>query len=156
MPQTLKWIKPNTANIKALWSRIRDGQFKTAAGLPRFQVSKDIDEPEALFLTWTYGQSALVKCSIDDIPAFLPDVPYEDVEKILRRIARRDLRSPSKKITETDKASQPVQNYVRDAKEIVVDLLSLQNFDVDTTQSVLKVFDRLLEQMVARKMFLGS
>ncbi len=156
MPLTLKWIKPNTANVKALWSRIREGQFKTAAGLPRFQVVKDVDEPEALFLTWTYGQSALVKCSIDDIPAFLPDIPYEDVEKILRRIARRDLRSPSKKITETDKASQPVQNYVREAKEIVGNLLALQDFDQDTHASVLKVIDGLLEQMVAKKMIRGS
>lgn len=156
MPLTLKWIKPNTANVKSLWSRIRDGQFKTAAGLPRFQVLRDVDEPEALYLTWSYGQSALVRCSIDDIPAYLPDAPYEDVERILRRIARRDLRPPNKNITETDKASQPVQRCVQEAREIVIDRLSQCRFDSDTHESVLKIFDGLLEQMVARKMIRGS
>lgn len=92
MATQIKWVQPTKYNVKSLWVRIREGQFKTVSGLPRFQLVKDVEDPDILYLTWTYDKTALVRCSIDNFPAYLPDEDPDQVHKVLERIARRDLR----------------------------------------------------------------
>ncbi len=149
-------VRPTTHNVKALWGRIKQGQFKNRNGVPRFQVVKDIEDPDILYITWLYDRMSMVRCVIDDLPAYLPDEPGDLVERVLKRIARRDLRPPSVNISEIDAAIDPVQRYVREAEGIFVDKLAVAGLDAETEAMVAGAFHETLQVMVGQKMFKGT
>jgi len=156
MKTQIKWIRPTTHNVKALWVRIKNGQFRTANGVPRFHVVKDVEDPDIVYLTWTYDKTALVRCPIDDFPAYLPDEPPQQLQQILTRIAGRDLRPPSVNLTEVGKAIDTVQRYVEEAEEIFTGKLLSLCLDEDTEQNVTEVFRATLDEMVGRRMIKGA
>lgn len=140
----------------ALWSRIKDGRFKNSAGIPRFQVAKGTDDPDAIYLTWSYDKTALVRCSIDDIPAYLPSVPFEDAERVLRLIARRALRPADPSITAAEKAGEAVLRIAQEAEQLFRDKLSSVQIDEESELLFLDIVRETLDEMVDRKMIKGS
>jgi hypothetical protein len=152
----IKWLRPTARNVKSLWVRIRDGQFKTASGLPRFQLVKDVEDPEILFLTWTYDKSALVRCDLDDFPAYLPDEDPERLTKVLTRIAGRELRPPKVDPFEAAGTSETVHRHVRDAETLFEGKLSYLCLDEETESNVLEAFRETVDEMVERKMIKGT
>ncbi len=156
MPSTLKWIRPSRANVMALWSRIKDGRLKTSAGIPLFQVAKGTDDPDAVYLTWSYDKSAVVRCSIDDIPAYLPSVPFAEVECVLRRIARRDLRPADPGISAAQKAGEAVARITQEAEHLFKEKIVQVCADEEMTLLFMDVVRETLDEMVERKMIKGS
>lgn len=156
MRTQIKWVRPTTQNVRALWYRIRRGQFKTTNGVPRFQVVKDFEDPDRIYLTWSYGSSALVRCSIDDFPAYLPDEAQDQATQILTRIAKRDLRPPSLDLKEVDKAIAPVQQFVHEAEGIFMDKLLQRGLSEEVASSVSQAMRETLDEMVGRKMIKGT
>jgi hypothetical protein len=152
----ITWLRPTPNNVKALWVRIRDGQFKTASGLPRFQLVKDIEDPEILFLTWTYDKMALVRCSLDDFPAYLPDEDPERLNKVLTRIAGRELRPPKVDLRDARGSSETLLRHVQEAVGIFESKLSCICLGAETESNVLEAFRETLDDMVERKMVKGT
>ncbi|MBN2560900.1 MAG: hypothetical protein JXQ75_08220 [Phycisphaerae bacterium] len=156
MGTQIKWVRPTVQNVKALWLRIKDGQFRTLAGVPRFQLVKDVDDPDVLYITWTYDKTALVRCVLDDFPAYLPDEWQDQVHKVLRRIAGRELRPPSVDLSETDKAIDPVRRYVEEAQDIFMDKLPQAGLDEETESCIFTLFQETLDEMVGQRMIKGT
>ena len=150
MPKTTKWIQPTPENVRGFWLLVRDGRFKNSNGLPKFQLTRGVGDPDEVIISWAYGSDSVVRCPIDDIPAYLNSEPLDSVARVLKRIARRDLRKS--RLLE----SQPtVRDQIVLARKIFEGELSKSEPPEDARPHILDAFYGTLDEMAARDMFSG-
>lgn len=150
-----KWVQPSSDNVKALWRLIKEGRFRNADGVPKFQVTKGIDDRDEIILSWAYDNDKVVRCSIDNIPVYLSDEPTEDVHKILKFIAKRDLRPP-KHVDELALAPAAAQRYAEEAEKIFLERILATKPDSTTQKLATDAFRDTLRSMLSRKMIKGT
>ncbi|MFQ5424242.1 MAG: hypothetical protein ACE5F9_09720 [Phycisphaerae bacterium] len=150
-----KWVGPTRASVEALWLLIRDGKFRTSNGVPKFQLARGVKDPDELYVSWPYDNDSVVRCPIDDIPAYLPDEAPDRVNKILRFIAKRDLRPPTP-IDRSHLTNGTSQQLADAAESLFTDALSQTSLDDGSRSVAIDAFRETLQGMIGRKMIKGA
>ncbi len=150
-----KWVGPTPENVEALWLLIREGKFRTSNGVPKFQLTRGVKHPDELYISWPYDNDSVVRCPIDDIPAYLPDEVPDRVNKILRFIAKRDLRPPTP-IDRSRLANGTPQRLADAAENLFMNALSQTSLDDDSRSVAVDAFRETLQGMIGRKMIKGT
>lgn len=151
MARTIRWVQPKTENVKALWLLIKDGRFRNSNGVPKFQVTRGVRDPDEIIISWPYDNDAVVKCSIDDIPVYLKDEPEDQLTKILKRIARRDLKR-SKLLDQMPTRADQCEK----AKKIFDEKIDGTDLNAPSRALVNGLFSDTLKEMVACEMLTGQ